>query len=330
MSTSDRRSLIDFLPLDSPFSIHIYPSFYCNFCCNYCIHSLTKEQQRQAHFIEQYMDMNIYKLSVNSIKGFISRPKAIIFAGHGEPLLHSEIAEMILLAKQDDVAERVEIVSNGSLLTNNLSDKLINARLDRLRISLQGLNSEDYERVCGRKIIFPEFLSNLEYLYKHKQHTELIIKIIDIALSKTSNVDQFHAMFDNICDTATVEHLFPFINQINHNTFGVELNKSKHNDNTVMNTDICAMPFYMLVILPNGDVTGCCAINPPVIYGNITKNSLTEIWDCEIRSQFLYTQVHDRTTNAICRNCTVPCYGMQEGDYLDAHKERLLELYGTD
>jgi len=327
MSIPVRHSLIDCLPLASPFSIHIFPTFYCNFSCNYCIHGLTKELQQKARFIKKSMSMDIYKLIIDSIKSFSSQPKSIIFAGHGEPLLHPEIAEMVSLAKQRESAERVEIVTNGSLLNPALSDKIINAGLDRLRISLQGLNAEDYKRVCGVKIDFPVFLSNLEYFYKHKQHTEVFIKIIDIALNETGDAERFHAVFDRMCDTAVLEYLFPFIEQIDHNAFGKELNKSKHGGKAAIKTDICAMPFYMLVILPNGDVTGCCAVEPPIVYGNITQNSLTEIWNCKIRAHFLYTQVYDRKTNAICRNCTVPCYGMQEGDYLDEYKVRLQELF---
>ena len=40
--------------------------------------------------------------------------------------------------------DKVEIVTNGILLTKEMSDRLINSGLDRLRISLQGLDEEKY------------------------------------------------------------------------------------------------------------------------------------------------------------------------------------------
>ena len=49
------------------------------------------------------------------------------------------------------VAGRLEIVTNGILLTHELSDKLIDAGLKRLRISGNGLCSADYEKHCGRQ-----------------------------------------------------------------------------------------------------------------------------------------------------------------------------------
>lgn len=33
-----RKKLIDSLPLDTPFGVHVCPSTFCNFKCAYCKH----------------------------------------------------------------------------------------------------------------------------------------------------------------------------------------------------------------------------------------------------------------------------------------------------
>jgi radical SAM protein with 4Fe4S-binding SPASM domain len=315
------------LPLAAPFSAHIFPSYYCNFRCEYCVQCLDSEQQRQIGFEKQQMPLDIFQKAVDDLGAFPARPEAMIFAGHGEPLTHPRIDEMIGCAKRRNAAKRVEIVTNGSLLTLELSDRLIQAGLDRLRVSLQGLSAEDYERVCAVKLDFGDFLSNLAYFYRNKQHTDVFIKIMDIALRKPEDAAGFHEVFDPLCHTAAVEYLFPFIEQIDHSAMGGSLSHTKHGEGQARHVHICAMPFYMLVVLPNGDVTGCCSIEPPVIYGNVKEANLFQMWNGETRGRFLRMLIRSRSENPVCAKCAVPDYGMQQGDYLDEYRERLFKLY---
>jgi radical SAM protein with 4Fe4S-binding SPASM domain len=329
MPIPPRVPLIEHLPLAAPFSVHIFSSYYCNFSCNYCIHGLNKAQQQKAHFQKQSMSIEIFQKAIDGISGFATRPKAIIFAGHGEPLTNPVLAEMVRYAKEKDVVERVEIVTNGSLLTPVLSAQLIAAGLDRLRVSLQGLNADDYKRVCGIPVDFSALMSNLAYFYKNKGNTDVFVKIIDIAMGNDGSEEQFHELFDSICDTAAIEYLFPFIDQIDHKTLGGALANTKHGDASARRVDICAMPFYMQVVLPNGDVTGCCAIQPPAVFGNVNETPLAKIWNSDAHICFLRAQIAGRKASHVCSGCTVPDYGMQQGDHLDIYKENLEQMYAT-
>jgi MoaA/NifB/PqqE/SkfB family radical SAM enzyme len=326
MRQPKRTQLIEHLPLQFPFSVHVFSSYYCNFRCNYCVHSLSEQELASADFKRQMMPFEIYRRAIDEIAGFSIKPKALIFAGHGEPLTHPNIADMVAYAKRHGAAERIEIVTNGSLLSESLSDELIGAGIDRLRVSLQGITSDDYERVCGMDIDFTRFLENIKYFYSNKRNTNLFVKVIDTALKTPDGGDEFHKIFDPISDTAVVEHLFPFVEQIDHAKIGGELIYTKHGDKRVSHVDICAMPFYMLVILPNGDVTCCCSIKPPIVFGSVIDSSLKDIWDGGIRRDFLRLLIQSRGANSVCAKCTVPDYGMQDGDYLDEYKEKLLNL----
>jgi radical SAM protein with 4Fe4S-binding SPASM domain len=87
------------------------------------------------------------------------------------------------------------------------------------------------------------------------------------------------------------------------------------------------MPFYMAVVLPDGNVTGCCKIEPPATFGNVARNNLQEIWNGRRRREFLQTQISERSSNKICQTCQSPDYGIQQGDFLDEYRERLTEIY---
>jgi len=322
-----RVELYKKLPLRTPFSIHIFPSYFCNFKCSYCLQSLSDLQLKNKHFSKQYMSLDIYKKAIDDIEQFGSKVKALIFAGHGEPLMHKNIAEMVSYAKKNNIAERIEIVTNGALLTKTLSDQLIEAGLDRLRISIQGINSKIYSNVIGKKFDYEELVKRITYFYKNKTDTEVYCKIIDIALQANGDKDIFMNTFSPISDEAAVEYAIPFVNEI-------DLSKQKNNfenskqGNPVINAQVCSMPFYMLVVAPNGDVLPCCSTDIPIVYGNVKNQSLLEIWNSKIRMDFCKVQLlKERYRYKSCAECSVPKYGLQSGDYLDSHASDLISYY---
>ena len=52
---------------------------------------------------------------------------------------------MIKFTKGANVSNTVEVITNGTLLAKDTSDKIIKSRLNRLVISLQGINSKSYK-----------------------------------------------------------------------------------------------------------------------------------------------------------------------------------------
>ena len=189
-SFTNRELLINALPLDTPFGIHICPTTYCNFKCVYCKHSFA---QNEKGFKESFMDINFFNMLVEQIKQFPHKCKLLNFAWLGEPLLHPQIAEMVRVAKKADVAERVEIVTNASMLRPDLSDALIEAGIDRIRISLQGLTEKDYLDVSGVKINFQHFVENIRYFYTKSKCVgggKIYIKIMDVMLKNNQDEER--------------------------------------------------------------------------------------------------------------------------------------------
>lgn len=281
-----RQELYRCLPLNAPLSIHIFPSFYCNFRCNYCLHSLSTKKLMEKGFQKQYMPFEVFQNAVDNIAQSGWHLKALIFAGHGEPLLHKDIARMVAYAKEKKITDRTEIVTNGSLLTNALSDDLIAAGLDRLRVSLQGVSGEEYRKVSDVNIDFDQFTSQLRYFYTHKTQTEVYIKIIDIALQNPGDQQKFEKVFRDVADTTAIEYAIPFVNEINLD----ELSGNCKQGN-IRASEICSMPFYMLVLYPNGDVLPCCSTEVPIVFGNVLHDNLSEIWKSQKHTEFLLQQL---------------------------------------
>ena len=312
------------LPLKSPFALHIFPSFYCNFKCNYCLHSLSQEELNKKGFCRQMMEFSVYQKAIDDATQFGQKLKTIIFAGHGEPLMHQKIVEMVAYAEQKGVAERTEIVTNASLLTNELSDGLIDAGLTRLRISIQGTTPEKYQETCGVSLDFDAFVERIRYFYQHKKSTEVYIKIIDCALENEKDEERFKQIFSPIADTVAIEHEIPFVKEVDYSH--MELSGLCKQGNH-MNSSICSMPFYMMVLYPDGRICPCCSTDVPCSFGNVKNTSLLEIWNSPQRAAFLRRQLDGVQHIPVCQQCCVPAYGLQPGDYLDQYVNDLKLKY---
>ena len=194
-----RQKLSEILPLEMPFQIGIAPNNLCNFQCFYCVNSLEEERRRKNGIVMNSMSFENYKLCIDNIQkeGHL---KVLTLAGMGEPLLHPQIVEMVQYAKEKNVADCVRIITNGSLLSQKMSDGLIEAGLDNLKISLQGIDEEAYWKNAHVKIDYEQYLHNIEYFKRNKKQTIISVKIMDVMVQQKGEKEKFIELFKNICD----------------------------------------------------------------------------------------------------------------------------------
>ena len=134
-----RTRLETVIPLQTPFIINIDPCDTCNFQCKFCPtgdRELMRRTKGRGHGI---MDFDLYKKLIDDICAFEDKVKVIRLYKDGEPLLNPHFAEMVRYAKQSGCCDRVDTTTNASLLTHALSDQIIEAGLDRINISIEGV-----------------------------------------------------------------------------------------------------------------------------------------------------------------------------------------------
>ncbi len=322
---TDRVKLANVIPLSTPFSMFIFPTTYCNFKCVYCGHSLGYSKMKEMYdFIPQNMTIDTYQKIIDQMKAFPNKFKMLSLTGQGEPLMNENIPLMVKLAKEADVAERVEFITNAALLTNEMSDRLIDAGLDTMRISLQGLTSKKYKEMCGANIDFEKFVENIKYFYSRKTNTKLYVKIIDISLEEGEE-EKFYKLFGDCTDRMYIEKMLPAYE-------GVDITKDMSADydrygRKHEKRKVCPLPFYMLGIFPDGDVEPCDTIYKPVVLGNIHNDSLYEIWNGEKIREFWKVQlIGERQCNRRCSTCNAPDDVSHPEDILDQYSEKLLNI----
>ena len=120
-------------PTEPPLSkIYVEPTTDCNLCCRTCMRNSWSEQIG-------YMEMETYRRLLDGLWDVPSL-QTIAFWGIGEPLLHPHITEMVALAK--GLGVKTELITNGILLDKEIADGLIEAGLDSLIVSVDGVSPE--------------------------------------------------------------------------------------------------------------------------------------------------------------------------------------------
>jgi MoaA/NifB/PqqE/SkfB family radical SAM enzyme len=117
--------------------LYIEPTNQCNLNCTTCIRNTWEEPMGM-------MPDEAFDRIIEGLRDF-SPPPFITFGGFGEPLFHPRIVDMVRQVKS--LGARVEMITNGTLLTRETSIELVRAGIDLLWVSLDGATPESYEDV---------------------------------------------------------------------------------------------------------------------------------------------------------------------------------------
>ncbi len=323
----DRVRLADVVPLRTPFTLNIFPTNLCNFRCGYCVQSLgPKKLSRDFGVKPESMSIETLEEVVEQAKGFPDRFKLVSMMGHGEPLMNKRLPEMIDAVKKADISERVDVITNASLLSKDYGKSLIAAGIDVIRISLQGISARKYRETSGANLDFEGFIENLSFLYENRKQCKIYVKIVDIALDEGDD-QRFYRMFTGISDRMYVDKVKPVydgvdyeenIDEITIDRYGYAHEKRK----------VCPQPFYMLSVWPNGDVASCEAIYKAAPLGNVAVTTLDSMWSSDIMTEFRAMQLKGlRHNDTACKRCCAPDDVIHPLDVLDGFEEELLERF---
>jgi len=328
-SVYKRVALAEKLPLKTPFSVDYFLINTCNLRCIFCGYSSPlKEYDFRKRVV---LSFDLFKKSIDDMKNFPEKIKTIHFMGYGEPLLHPEIAKMVAYAVESKISEKVDIITNGVLLSRKISNELIAAKLDWLRISVNGLSSNDYRKNCNTNIDFKKFVDNISYFYNNRHSTKVYVRILDYMVATEKRKKMFYNIFRPITDALSIECLADHTEGINfyeisRGITGLTIRGFKRHD-----LEVCPMPFYFIRINPDGGCTPCCEPRFKISLGNISKSSLPEIWNGPKFNRFRYLMLKRGIKNikGICRRCRSYIVASTPEDILDSEIARLKQLYAT-
>ena len=132
----------------------------CNLKCSFCgMHSGQLNNLRKE---KKNMNIDLFNEIMNKLKQ-TPKFKVLYLHGQGEPLLNSDIIKMIGIAKEKNVAEKIVIVTNGVLLNKKIFERLVDAGVDEIRVSLDAISPEKYSKEKGVNLVH-KVIDNIEKL----------------------------------------------------------------------------------------------------------------------------------------------------------------------
>jgi len=320
----NRTKLETVIPLSVPFVIFVDPSDLCNFHCKFCPTGDIKLMKKVGRSLK-IMDFNLYKKIIDDICEFEKPIKVLRLYKDGEPLLNPRFADMVRYAKEKKCAERIDTTTNASLLNPKINLDIIEAGLDRINISIEGVNENQYSTFSNYKIDFEKLIENIRHLYNNRKNCEIIIKINGDTISDDDK-KKFYEIFGDIADGVYIEHIMSCWPGFDLNARGVKVNQEFGiYGQKIKEVQVCPYVFYSFSINSDGSASACFLDwSRKLIIGDVKKESVKDIWNGKklfnLQKMFLEKR---RKEHSVCGNCGQMSHGMP--DDIDNFANELLK-----
>ena len=298
-----RTALETVIPLSTPYIVFFDPSSACNFQCTFCPTG-HRDMIRDTGRYQGLLSFDLFQKVIDELELFPEPLRVLRLYKDGEPLLNRRLGEMIAYAKKSSRVPYVDTTTNVSLLHPLRSDELIKAGLDKINISIDGMNDEQYLSFTKTKVRFADIVANVRYFYQNKGNCEVAVKIADNNLTDTDK-KRFFDTFGNIADRIFIENFAPCWPEFDTEKHtGIKITKGIY-QNEIKEIETCPYIFYSISINSSGLVSLCFLDwARKLVIGDIGKQTLREVWEGE--ELFLHQVAHlsgDRKKNPTCAAC---------------------------
>jgi uncharacterized protein len=129
-------------------SLEIKPLTSCNLDCIFCS---VDEGLSTKKCLDIVVEKDYIIQETKKLLEFKKHPVNIYINPHGEPLLYSEIIELVNDLKKLAYVKSINIITNGILLNESLAKALIDAGLTSFSISISALDEDKARKLSGIK-----------------------------------------------------------------------------------------------------------------------------------------------------------------------------------
>ncbi len=301
--------------LSAPFRIFYDISYGCNLRCIHCFTDSGEKKESELTLEEKYDFVNqCVELGVGRIS----------IAG-GEPLCCPDLYPFLEYCKLKNLS--VSITTNGTLLTNEIIEKLNSYSLKTITVSLDGAskNSCDFVRGNGSYSLVMKGLNNISKYYKGKYSIKTTImksnineieELIKLAIEFNCPSIKFNCVREDgraeLNSNGLILTREEYINTIKE----IENMKKLYKDSISIKAPL--NPFCMeeynyiselgfgcfagkesICVDPMGNVRPCTHFSDEFICGNIKSENLTDIW----YNNSILNEFRTLLGNEECNNC---------------------------
>ena len=226
-------------------------------------------------------------------------PRRIGMYMQNEPMADKRLPELTKYVTERIPSAKTQVITNGTYLTEDKGEALIDAGLKQLKCSLQSLDPETNREIMGydsTKVI--ENCIAFQKIIKRKK-SDIDFRVSMVVTNK--NVDE-------IPKTRKFwkKHGVRLVTSALENRGGNIEGAADLNIGEMRSMGNCIRPSRDMMILFNGDVPLCCVDwHRTCILGNVYTDSVQNVWHAAAVSQVRNALAEEDTSKMpeICRNC---------------------------
>ena len=266
-----------------PEIVQIESTNICNAKCVFC-------PRDDMHRRQGVMDMALFRKVVDECREL--GIEHVRMHNYGEPFIDRQLVEKVRYAKHRGIPQ-VGMISNGSLINDDVARGMIEAGLDAINISVDAAGKEVFETTrIGLK--YDKVIANIERLLRiraelGRTHPKMILSFV--RQNNSADEQQFIERWAARVDKVHVTDL--------HNWAGTLNRESDVNFP-------CYRPWLTFTVLWDGRVSLCCAdFDGREVLGDLRSSSIKDIWNAEpyLRARRLHLESGGPD---ICRACDLP------------------------
>lgn len=322
---SNRSQLAEIAPLGTPFVLIVDPASHCNFKCRFCPTGDLELIKATGRY-QGPMAFDTFRKIIDDLEEFPDPIKVLRLYKEGEPLMNKRFAEMVRYARSSSKVARIDTTTNGVLLTPKTSEKIVEAGIDQINISVNGIRNEQFVDLVKTKVNFERYVDNIKYLYSIKGDCEIYVKAIEENLSEDDR-KKFVDIFGDIADRVFFEHLFPNWPGFANDIIPTECSVGLYGD-AVLERSVCPYIFYSTTINSDGTVSLCVQDwARKLVVGSVLNDKLRDIWLGERINAHRLSHLNGcRKDDATCAQCQCMSLGVFDNidDGSEGIKRRLL------
>ena len=231
---------------------------------------------------------------------------------NGEPLMDKHLHEKVRYLK-DNGFRGTGFATNGSMLTEKRSIELIEAGLDTIIVSLDGITKEthekirkglNYEKIVKNVLSFIDFRN--KYALNNEKVTRIIIRFIMQPLNKHEWDDYQVFWKKNINKNLNDEILYFPIHNWGGQLDAKERMRQTYGDGRKI--FYCEDMHERMIIFSDGNVSHCDAdYNGFYPHGNVFKNHFLDIYNNSIFNKYRKYMSEGKILELThCTTCTIP------------------------
>lgn len=280
-----------------PTLIVVMASSLCNLHCRMCPRESKVPRREITGLGNGQMSVDIMRKVIEEsaeYKNFIG----YIFALYGEPLMNPKMVDIVRLVKAS--GKNVQITTNGTFLNEKKIRALLAAGIDKIKISFQGASKREYE-LWRRKGDYDLVVANIHRLLEIREEMAANT-FIQIGTSFCGDTDDEIASFLGYWH-GKVDHIYYDYTGLSHIHFEDPAMKDYQvRFRAPIRQEKCFDIFTRMNILYNGQAAFCVDDEEEPI-GDVTKQSIAEIWLSEARMQHRRTILEKGNVFLNCKNC---------------------------